>query len=137
MLGTYGRALLPLSLLGHLAAVASAGCSSFGSRVECDCNPGTLQVRSLVPIAKLETSGAPCPYQPFCVSSLDGGACDQFDIPLSAAGTCHVVATATDGRQTTFDGTVTLQAVSSCCGPIYRGNDGPVTLFPSVDASAP
>jgi len=120
-----------------LLIIAAAGCSSIGSRVECDCAIGQVQVSSPVPVVQIETSGAACATQPFCERPLDAGACDLFDVVFTAAGTCHIVATAADGRQTTFDETVTLDAVGGCCGPIYQGNAAQVTLFPSTDASAP
>ncbi len=127
----------PTWLLACLWVVADAGCSSLGSRVECDCAIGNVQVSSPIPVVQIETSGDPCPTQPFCERPLDGGACDVFEILFTAAGTCHIVATAADGRQSTFDEKVTLGAVGGCCGAIYQGNAAQITLFPPADASAP
>jgi hypothetical protein len=126
-----------IRMLTYLWVVAASGCSSIGSRVECDCATGKVQVTSPIPVVQIESSGAPCPTQPFCERPLDGGACDVFEILLTAAGTCHIVATAADGRQTAFDEKVTLGAVGGCCGPIYQGNAAQITLFPPTDASAP
>jgi hypothetical protein len=115
-----------------IGSITPAGCSS--TRVACDCVTSDLQISSGVPVAQIVTTGAACPTYPFCLHPLGGGQCDQFDVPLTAAGTCHIDATAADGRQTTLDETVSLAAVSSCCGKIYRGSDAQVFIFPPIDA---
>lgn len=124
------RCLLGLVLCA--GAIAPLGCSS--ARVECDCASGEVQISSGVPIAQLVASGAACPTRTTCLHPLDGGQCDQFEILYTAAGTCHIVATAADGRQSAVDETVTLSTVSSCCGNIYRGRDAQIFLFPPIDA---
>jgi len=111
--------------------LAPTGCSS--TRVECDCATGNVQISSGMPVAQMVTTGAACPTQPFCGHPLNGGQCDQFEILFTAAGTCHIVATAADGRQATVDETVTLSTVSSCCGNIYRGSDAQLFLFPPTE----
>jgi hypothetical protein len=52
-------------------------------------------------------------------------------ITFTAAGTCHIAAIAADGRQASFDETVSK--VDGCC-TIYRGRDAQISLFPAIDA---
>jgi hypothetical protein len=117
------------------ALIAPAGCST--SHEELDCNApgahGEVFASSPVPVTQLVISGAACPAQPFCVRQLDGGQCNLFKIALDAAGICHIVATAADGQQATFDQTVTLSATDGTCGNVYLGYPGQIILFPPPD----
>ena len=116
---------------------ALLGCST-QERVECSCATGILQVTSPEPVAEIATSGPACASQPICERSLDGGRCDIFEIFFTAGGTCHVAATAADGRHASFDETVTVTPGDSCCANIFRGSAAQITLaFPPADAGAP
>jgi hypothetical protein len=116
------------------ALIASAGCPSHESQYSCDAPGahGEVHASSPVPVTQLVTSGGACPAQPFCERQLDGGQCNQFKIVLNAAGICHIVATAADGQQATFDETVTLGATDHC-GNVYFGYPGQIILFPPPD----
>lgn len=118
-----------VGLILGIGAIAPAGCSS--TRVECSCAASTFQVSSGVPITGLVASGAACSALPYCFRPLAGGQCDLFVVPLTAAGNCHVAASAADGRQAQFDETVT--ALGGCCNA-YRSNDEQISLFPPIDA---
>jgi hypothetical protein len=125
------RWLVPQLVL-YVALIAPAGCTS--RQVSCDCAFGYVQVSSAVPVTRIVTTGPACPTQPSCVFPLDGGQCEQFDIVFTAAGICHIAATAADGREATYDETVTLDAAHGCCGNIYYGNAAQISLFPPIDA---
>jgi hypothetical protein len=119
---------LLLRLVLCIGSIAPAGCLS--SHVACDCVIHTFLVSSGVPMIGLAASGTACSMPPRCFRPLDGGQCDQFAITFTAAGTCHFTALAADGRQGTFDETVSK--VDGCC-TIYRGPDAEISLFPAID----
>jgi hypothetical protein len=128
---TAGR-FVPQAVL-CVALIAPTGCTS--RQVVCDCAGGGVQVSSAVPVTQIVTTGPACPTQPFCVLPLDGGQCEQFEIAFSAAGTCHIVATAADGRRAIYDETVTLVRTGGCCGDVYNGSAAQIALsFPPTDA---
>ena len=118
-----------------IGLIAPAGCTT--SHEQFDCNApgahGEVHASSPVPVTQLVTSGAACPAQPLCERPVDGGQCDEFKIAFNAAGICHIVATAADGQQATFDETVTLGATDDRCGHVYLGYPAQIILFPPPD----
>jgi hypothetical protein len=81
----------------------------------------------------LAATGTACSAPPRCLHPVDGGRCDLFAITFTAAGTCHFTTASADGRQATFDETVSK--VDGCC-TVYRGRDENISLFPAIDAGA-
>jgi hypothetical protein len=113
--------LKPALLLPGLVAVPASGCL-------CDCGGdfNNLRVASSTPMTRLDVAGDGCGTTSSCEWAPEGN-CREFVINLVAVGTCHVTATATDGRQASTDVTVTLLK-TTCCGRIYgtgRADEGP------------
>jgi hypothetical protein len=103
----------------------------------CDCG-GAFNYVSVVtdasaPIAGLSITGNAC-GEATCVDPAQSpdGACLDFKVKLTQVGTCHVEATASDGRQASVDVNV-QQTGTTCCGPMYAAN-GPNLQFSPPDA---
>jgi hypothetical protein len=132
------RSISRSSALAALALAALfAGCEV---QATCDAVGSSLQVNAPeVAMSKLETSGV-ASSQPVCIlPAQDAGACTTYAVSLNAAGTCVLVATAIDGRQSVA--TVDVHLVTGGpCGPFYAA-DHPVTTFDfpflESDAAAP
>lgn len=112
----------PGLLLPGVLALPSSGCL-------CDCggNLGnSVSVSSSTPMSGLDVSGDGC-GEATCSSPETSGACRQFMVTLVHAGSCHLTATATDGRQAAIDVTVTVDH-TNCCGNFYKaGSNGQST----------
>jgi hypothetical protein len=101
----------------------------------CDCS-GVFNVMGVAasdntPIAALSITGTGC-GESTCKNETPEGWCYDFYVKLTAVGTCHVEATASDGRQTSVDVSVT-QTGTNCCGPLYESN-GALLQFSPPDA---
>jgi hypothetical protein len=79
-----------------------------------------------VVISSLSVGGDGC-GSAVCAESAGGGGCFQFMVPLKQAGTCHLTATASDGRQATADVTVQYTK-TTCCGKQYSVGANDVDL---------
>ncbi|HEY4184173.1 MAG TPA: hypothetical protein VGP07_03850 [Polyangia bacterium] len=101
----------------------------------CDCGGAFNQfgVSAHVPIAALSITGDGC-EPPTCQGGeMMSGGCTTFLIKLTAAGTCHLVATAVDGRQVSLD--VPIQRTGdNCCGPQFRTDADTSDIFAAPDA---
>ena len=112
---------MPGVLLPGLLAVPASGCF-------CDCS-GTYNifgVDSATPMTGLEISGEGCGESSCIFPDPDiQGACRGYDVKLVRPGSCHLTATAPDGRQATTDVTVKFLR-GSCCGDYYTvdGDEG-------------
>jgi hypothetical protein len=74
---------------------------------------------SATPMSSLEVSGGAC-GEPTCewAPPETGGGCRSYQLALLKVGTCHLSATATDGRTATRDVPITVLK-HNCCGDIY------------------
>jgi hypothetical protein len=102
----------PGVLLPALVAVPASGC--------CDCagEYNDLWVTSSTVMSRLDVSGDGCEKTTDRDVAVDGGY-RQFHVELVGVGTCHLTATAADGRQATTDVKVSFKR-ESCCGNYYE-----------------
>ena len=139
----YGRPMLCSPFVRAVLVVTLAGASSSACLPgPCNC-PGNGGRPIGVPAAldvQIMASGAGCPGPARCAVFADGGACTQWNIPLTHTGSCTVTAQAADGRQATVS--VNVRAIDlGCCGTGYTSDPpGAFTSFPNfsvTDAGTP
>ena len=105
----------------------------------CDCAGTYNMFRASsggIPVATLSVGGDGC-GDAVCRDTRDRRpGCRQFTVPLKQGGTCHLVATATDGRQAVTDVTVRYTK-TTCCGKMYDVGANDVDLsFATPDAGS-
>ncbi len=67
---------------------------------------------------QLTATGEACRYAPSCYQIGDGGSCTEYFVSLTNTGSCHLTATAADGREISADLTAVAQDLG-CCGTRY------------------
>lgn len=104
----------PMVLLPSLVVLPASGC--------CDCagDYNDLWVVSSTVMSTLEVSGPGCSKSTGRDRATDAGY-SQFHVELVGAGSCHLTATAIDGRQASADVMVSFQR-ESCCGNYYEAD---------------
>ena len=126
------KRLFLLVVVPMLIAPVESGC--LGS---CNC-PSSGYVSFSFPAelnVQLAATGEACRYAAHCDQSGDGGSCTQYDVPLTNTGSCHLTATAADGREISADLTAVAQDLG-CCGTRYVvDSTTQVSLTFSQDAS--
>lgn len=115
----------PSLLLPGLLVVPTSGCL-------CDCSGSfnNLRVGSSTAMSKLDVSGDGC-GKSSCYDFATGGACQEFTVKLVKVGSCHLTATATDGRQASTDVTIGLLK-HDCCGDYYTTDHAVSITFPGA-----
>jgi hypothetical protein len=101
-------------VLPGLAALPAAGCL-------CDCAGefNLIVVSSEVRMTSLAVSGDACGEVSCSIYPHDApDTCLSFKVRMVRAGSCYLMATATDGRIASVDVT-TIQRKEDCCGKIY------------------
>jgi hypothetical protein len=128
------KRLFLLVVVPMLIAPVEGGCLPGA----CNC-PSTSGTEFFFPAelnVQLATTGEACRNPAHCDQSGDGGGCTQYDVLFTGAGSCHLTATAADGRQVSADLAVVVTSAGGCCGPRYGvGSLAPVSLTFSQDAS--
>lgn len=122
---------LSLLLVPLLLGLIEGGCSG-----SCSCPNNVVYVSFPAALnVQLTATGEACTNAAYCVEEGDGGGCTAYDLYFTNAGSCHLTATAADGRQESADVTASVLYKNTCCGTAFGADLPPGALSFNQDAS--